>query len=30
MSESWGLGAVIFGDEIWFGDEFDGEFCLDD
>jgi hypothetical protein len=30
MSEGWGLDAVIVGDEVWLGDEFDGEFGLDD
>jgi hypothetical protein len=30
MSEGWGLGTMIFGDEVWFGDEFDGEFWLDE
>jgi hypothetical protein len=30
MSEGCGLGVVIVGDEVWFGDEFDSEFGLDD
>ena len=29
MSDGWGLGTVIVGDEVWFGDEFNGEFWLD-